>query len=150
MLNLDVQQLASRAMVIYKETLKSYPVFKDFFDSPERFFIINKHSTSFYGINSETINFITNNSIGPYETEDVTISVTIMLDDIKTKEGYLNTILKSFGPTLVETFINRYAESLSVSLALTIHKSFIQDEDEFNNVIQQVEDFKNSVIDYKF
>lgn len=149
MLNLDVQQLASRAMVIYKETLKSYPVFKDFFDSPERFFIINKHSTSFYGINSETINFITNNSIGPYETEDVTISVTIMLDDIKTKEGYLNTILRSFGPTLVETFINRYAESLSVSLALTIHKSFIQDEDEFNNVIQQVEDFKRSIT-YKF
>lgn len=150
MINLDVQQLASRAMVIYKETLKSYPVFKDFFDSPERFFIITKNSTSFYGINSETINFITNNSIGPYETEDVTISVTIMLDDIKSKEGYLNTILKSFGPTLVETFINRYAESLSVSLALTIHKSYIKDEDEFNNVIQQVEDFKNSVIDYKF
>ena len=149
MLNLDVQQLASRAMVIYKETLKSYPVFKDFFDSPERFFIINKNSTSFYGINSETINFITNNSIGPYETEDVTISVTIMLDDIKTKEGYLNTILKSFGPTLVETFINRYVENLSVSLALTIHKSFIQDEDEFNNVIQQVEDFKKSIT-YKF
>lgn len=149
MLNLDVQQLASRAMVIYKETLKAYPVFKDFFDSPERFFIINKNSTSFYGINSETINFITNNSIGPYETEDVTISVTIMLDDIKTKEGYLNTILKSFGPTLVETFINRYAENLSVSLALTIHKSFIQDEDEFNNVIQQVEDFKKSIT-YKF
>lgn len=150
MLNLDVQQLASRAMIIYKETLKSYPVFKDFFDSPERFFIITKNSTSFYGINSETINFITNNSIGPYETEDVTISVTIMLDDIKTKEGYLNTILKSFGPTLVETFINRYAENLSVSLALTIHKSFIQHEDEFNNVIQQVEDFKKSIIDYKF
>ena len=149
MLNLDVQQLASRAMVIYKETLKAYPVFKDFFDSPERFFIITKNSTSFYGINSETINFITNNSIGPYETEDVTISVTIMLDDIKTKEGYLNTILKSFGPTLVETFINRYAENLSVSLALTIHKSFIQDEDEFNNVIQQVEDFKKSIT-YKF
>ena len=149
MLNLDVQQLASQAMVIYKETLKAYPVFKDFFDSPERFFIINKNSTSFYGINSETINFITNNSIGPYETEDVTISVTIMLDDIKTKEGYLNTILKSFGPTLVETFINRYAENLSVSLALTIHKSFIQDEDEFNNVIQQVEDFKKSIT-YKF
>lgn len=149
MINLDVQQLASRAMVIYKETLKSYPVFKDFFDSPERFFIINKHSTSFYGINSETVNFITNNSIGPYETEDVTISVTIMLDDIKSHEGYLNTILKSFGPTLVETFINRYAESLSVSLALTIHKSFIQDEDEFNNVIQQVEDFKESIT-YKF
>lgn len=150
MINLDVQQLASRAMVVYKETLKSYPVFKDFFDSPERFFIITKNSTSFYGINSETINFITNNSIGPYETEDVTISVTIMLDDIKTKECYLNTILRSFGPTLVETFINRYAESLSVSLALTIHKSFVKDEDEFNNVIQQVEDFKNSVIDYKF
>lgn len=150
MLNLDVQQLASRAMIIYKETLKSYPIFKDFFDNPERFFIITKNSTSLYGINSETINFITNNSIGPYETEDVTISVTIMLDDIKNNEQYLETILKYFGPTLVETFIKRYAQNLSDSLALTIHKSFIQDEDKFNNVIQQVEDFKKNIIDYRF
>lgn len=150
MLNLDVLQLATKAMTIYKETLKAYPVFKDFFDGPEKFFIITKSSTSLYGINSETINFITNNSIGPYESEDVIISVTIMLDDIKSNEDYLDTVLKYFGPALVETLIKRYTQTLSESLALSIHKAFIHDENKFNNIIQQVEDFKELVIDYKF